>query len=559
VTSEQGDASDPRDPGLTLGRFLADVAARHAGRRAVHFEGRDWSYREIEREARAVARGLVGAGVVKGARVALQMGNRPEWIVAAYAVGMLGGVLVPVNTFASRAELDYVLRHADASVLLMQPALLRHRFLEDLLAAHPAVARGRPGALRVPALPQLRAVFCLREVAARGGVAPWRDLLALGSDVPEELVDALCAQVEPSDDALVIYTSGTTAHPKGVLHAQRAAVLQARRFAGILRFGPEERVFTTYPFFWTAGIAMSIGATLAAGGCLLLQEAFEPGAALELIERERATALHAWPHQSKALAEHPDAARRDLRSVRKVDFATPIAKLAGIAKDEYGTGASYGLSETFTIASMLPADAPLELRRTTHGRALPGTQIRIVDPATGGPLPAGQPGEIAVRGATLMRGYHKVLPELVFDADGWLRTQDGGSLDAEGFLHWTGRLSNLIKTGGANVSPVEIEAALARHPDLRVAIPVGVEHPTLGEAIVLCAVPAPGRSLDEAAIRTFLRERLAAYKVPKRVLAFRADELAYTGNQKVQVEPLRRLAAERLAAEGAEIDGHRYG
>ncbi len=549
---------DTRDPRLTLGRFLADAAKRHAGRRALHFQGRDVGYLELEREARALARGLVGAGVVKGARVAVLLANRPEWIAASFAVGMIGGVAVPVNTFASREELVYVLRHGDASVLLMQPSLLRHAFLDDLLADHPEIARGSPGALRVPALPQLRAVYCLGIDGRRGGVLPWSELLERGAGVGEDLVDALCAQVEPSDDALVIYTSGTTAHPKGVLHAHRAAVLQAWRFAELLRFGPQERVFTTYPFFWTAGIAMSIGATLAAGGCLLLQETFEPGAALELIERERATAVHAWPHQSKAMAEHPDAARRDLSSLRKVDFASPLAKLAGIEKDEYGTGASYGLSETFTIASMLPTDSPTELRKATHGRALPGMAIRIVDAETGAPVPAGAPGEIAVRGATLMRGYAKVMPELVFDADGWFRTQDGGSLDAEGFLHWTGRLSNLIKTGGANVSPVEIEAALARHPDLQVAVAVGVGHPTLGEVIVLCAVPAPGRSLDEAEIRRFLRERLAAYKVPKRVLVFRADELAYTGNQKVQVDPLRELAVQRLAAEGAEIDGYRF-
>jgi fatty-acyl-CoA synthase len=550
---------DPADPRLTLGRFLADVAARHADRRALHFEGRDQSYRELEREARALARGLVGAGVVKGARVAVLLANRPEWIAATYAVGMIGGVAVPVNTFASREELAYILRHGDASVLLMQPSLLRHAYLDDLLADHPEIARGSPGALRVPALPQLRAVFCLGIEAPRGGVLGWSELLARGAGVGDALLDALCAQVEPSDDALLIYTSGTTAHPKGVLHAHRAPALQAWRFAELLRFGPDERVFTTYPFFWTAGIAMSIGATLAAGGCLLLQERFEPGAALELLERERATAVHAWPHQTKAMAEHPDAMRRDLSSLRKVDFASPLAKLAGIEKDEYGTGASYGLSETFTIASMLPTDTPRELRRATHGRALPGTEIRIVDPETGAALPAGVPGEIAVRGATLMRGYAKAPPELAFDADGWFRTQDGGSLDAEGYLHWTGRLSNLIKTGGANVSPLEIERALVGHPDLRVAVAVGVPHPTLGEVVVLCGVPLEGRSPDEAGIRAFLRERLAAYKVPKRVLLFRAAELSYTGNQKVQVEPLRQLAAERLAAEGAEIDGHRFG
>ena len=544
---------------LTLGRFLADVAARHGERPALRFEGRTWSYRDLERESRALARGLVGAGVVKGARVALWMGNRPEWIASAFAVGMLGAVLVPVNTFAGREERDHVLRHGDAAWLLLQAELLRHRFADELAADHPGIASAQPGALRCPALPQLRGAFALGADAARGAIEPWAAMPRHGAGVAEELLDALVAEVEPSDDAMVVYTSGTTAHAKGVVHLQRTPVLQALRFAELLRYAPGERVFTTYPFFWTAGIAMAIGATLAAGGCLLLQESFEAGAALELIERERATCVHAWPHQHQALGEHPGAASRDLSSVRKVDFATPLARLAGLEADVYGTGGSYGLSETFTIASMLPADAPLALRRETHGRALPGMELRIVDPESGAALPAGQAGEIAVRGATAMRGYHKVARERVFDPDGWLRTHDGGSLDAEGFLHWTGRLSNLIKTGGANVSPVELERALAGHPDLEVAIPVGVPHPTLGEIVVLCAVPLEGRRVDEAGLRSFLRERLAAYKVPRRVLAFAAAELAFTGNRKVQLEPLRRLAQERLAAERAEVEGFRYG
>jgi acyl-CoA synthetase (AMP-forming)/AMP-acid ligase II len=160
---------------------------------------------------------------------------------------------------------------------------------------------------------------------------------------------------------------------------------------------------------------------------------------------------------------------------------------------------------------------------------------------------------------TLMRGYYKVTPESVFDADGYFRTQDGGSLDAEGHLHWTGRLSNLIKTGGANVSPVEIEEALEKHPALKVAAVVGVPHPTLGEIVVLCAVPVSGARIDEAELRAWLRERLAAYKVPRRVLVFREGELSYTGNQKVQVAPLREAARKRLEEEGAEIEGYRYG
>jgi fatty-acyl-CoA synthase len=550
---------ESHDPNLTFGRFLKEVAARHRERTALVFEGRSTGYARLDSDARALARALIGAGVVKGARVAVLMANRPEWIVAAFAVGMVGGVLVPVNTFARRDELDYILRHSDASLLLMQPSLLRRGFLDELLAAHWEIAKGRAGRIRCPALPQLRRVACRGLDAARGAVEPWSDLLVMGEDVSNALLQAAVDEVEPSDDGVLIYTSGTTANPKGVLHTQRAAILQSWRFAELLCLEPEDRVYTTYPFFWTAGIAMSIGPVLASGATLLLQETFEPGAALDLVESERATSVHAWPHQQKAMAEHPSAAGRDLGSVRKIDFSSPLAPLAGVEKDEYGTGASYGLSETFTIASMLPADAPVALRRSTSGRPLPGMSLRIVDPATGAPLPAGDEGEIAVKGVTFMRGYYKVLAEDYLDEDGFFHTRDGGSLDGAGYLHWSGRLSNLIKTGGANVSPVEIEAALAGHADLRLAIPVGIDHPTLGEVIVLCAVPVEGATPDEGQIRAFLRNALAAYKVPKRVLFFRPEELRYTGNQKVQIEPLRAAVRKRLEDEGAEIDGYRYG
>ncbi|MCH8132467.1 MAG: acyl--CoA ligase [Myxococcales bacterium] len=546
------------DPRLTPGRFLADVAKQSGDRRALVFEGREISYRQLERESRLLARALIGAGVVKGARVGVYMANRPEWIFAYYAAAMLGAVLVPVNTFATREELRHILRHGDVSLLMLQPTLLKHPFLDDLLADYPDLARGTPQQLQCNELPQLRAVYCLGIDAPRGGVETWGQLLAHGAGVSDALLDACCAGVEPVDDGLIIYTSGTTSLPKGVLHSQRAGVIQGWHFRDLMRFDPDDRLYTTYPFFWTAGIAMSLNATLAAGACLLLQEAFEPGAALDLIESERATAIHAWPHQQKALGEHESAAGRNLSSVRKIDFSSPIAKLAGIEKDQYSMGASYGLSETFTLSSAIPADSPLDLRRSTHGKPLPGMILRIVDPETGERLPAGEEGEIAVKGPSLMRGYYKIAPENVFDEAGFFRTQDGGSIDADGYLHWSGRLSNLIKTGGANVSPVEIEHALEKHPDIKLGIPVGIEHPTLGEIVILCTVPVEGASLDEDEIRSFLRTRLAVYKIPKRVLVFRADELSYTGNQKVQVAPLKEAALERLQSENAEIDGHTY-
>ena len=548
---------DPSDPRLTFARFLADAAEQHADRVAVVSPDQRLTYREVHARVRELARALIGAGVVKGAHVAIWIANSPEWIVAAYAVESVGGVVVPVNTFASAPERDHILRHSDASLLLLQPALGKHGFLDGLLADHPALASGTP-ALRVLELPQLRRVFCLGIDAARGAVEPWSNLLAQSRDVSDALLDAVSAEVEPTDDGFIIYTSGTTAKPKGVVHTQRAAVLQAHRFADFCRYTPDDRVYTTYPFFWTAGIAMSIGGAFAAGARLLVQPTFEPGAALEMIERERATSLHAWPHQQSALAEHPSAADRDLSSLVKLDSHSPVAKLAGVDKDVYGVGASYGLTETFTICSGIPADSPAEMRKACNGVPWPGMSLRIVDPESGVPLPTGAEGEIAVKGVSLMRGYHKIPPEQVFDADGYFHTQDGGSLDAEGALHWTGRLSNLIKTGGANVSPIEIQELLESYSGLRLGVPVGIEHPTLGEVVVLCAVAIEGAAPDEEAVRAWLRERLAAYKVPRRVLYFRADELAYTGNQKVQVDPLRAAALRRLREERAEIQGYRY-
>ena len=558
--SASSDLDLGRDPARwTLGHFLSDVAAAYAERTAIVFEGRSISYRELERQARELSRALVGAGAVKGTRVAVFMANRPEWAVAAFAVARVGGVLVPVNTFATSDERDYILRHSDASLLLLQRTLLDRDLLAELLDTHPEFVDGACGRLRSTALPQLRRIACLGLEAEHGGVESWSGLLAHASDVSDQLVDAACAEVRPADDGVIIYTSGTSDRPKGVLHAQRAAVIQSYRFADYLGLSSEDRVWTAQPFFWTAGMAMSLGATLAAGARLLVQQTFEPAAALDLIESERATTIHAWPHQEQALAAHETIAARDLSSVRKIEFSSPLAAPAGLKEDSWGVYASYGTSETFTIASALPADAPAEIRHRTHGRPLPGMQVRIVDPESGEPVAEDSAGEISFKGATLMRGYYKVEPELYLDEAGFFRSQDGGRIDREGYLHWSGRLSDLIKTGGANVSPLEIEAALGELPGIRAGLAVGVAHPSLGEAVILCVLPSAGATPDEDAIRAHLREKLAAYKVPRRVLFFEEGEIAFTGNQKIQTAPLRQAVLQRLRAERALIAGFEYG
>ncbi len=534
---------------LTLGQFLRRISGHHADRACIRFEDRVWTYRDLEWEARQRAKALLAAGVGKGQHVALLFGNRPEWVFNMLGAGMIGAVIVPVNTFANREERNHILRHSDAEVLLLQSQLLKHQYLDELVEEYPEIRKAPAGRIRTNALPMLRRVQCMDEPS---------EFLQLGHEVSDEFLESVMLEVKPTDPALLIYTSGTTAMPKGVMHRQRTPVIQSWRFAEQMRLAPDDVVWTAQPFFWTAGIAMSLGATFAAGACLVLQEVFEAGAALDLIESEAVTTLHAWPHQEKQLGEHPTAATRDLSALQKVKFSNPLAKFAGLTEDLWDPEGSYGCSESFTIASSIPADAALELRKKTHGRPLPGVELRIMDAESGEILSPGQTGEIVIRGVTLMSGYYKVPPEETFDANGYFHTQDGGWLDAEGYLHWTGRLSSLIKTGGANVSPVEIDGHIEMHPDVRLGRSVGVPHPTLGEAVVLCVVRVEGSSIQEAELREFLRSKLAAYKVPKAVLFFEPGELELTGTEKVQLGPLRAAAEKRLATDAVTIDGHGY-
>jgi fatty-acyl-CoA synthase len=546
----------PDSSRLTWAKFLEDVVARHGDRCVMRFEGRDISSRDLQADTRRLARALAASGVVKGMRVAVHMANRPEFVVASFAVAMLGAILVPVNTFATADEREYILRHSDSALLLFQRTLLKHDFLAELLDMLPELNTGDAGPLHATRIPYLRQVVALGLEQAHGKVQSWDSFLAQGDTFPDAMLDAMSAEVCPTDDSLIIYTSGTTARPKGVLHLQRAAVIQSWRFADDLRLATADRVWTAFPFFWSAGICMSLGATLAAGATLILQETFAPGAALQLLVDENANVTQCWPHQAKAMAEHPTYAQLDLSHVDKEncrmqpDIAPEL--------DLWGTQGSFGMTETFTLASNLPADSPANLRNDTSGKPLPGMRLRILDKKTGEPLPVGEEGEIAVKGLTLMRGYYKVEPEATFDADGYYHSQDGGHFDEQGFLHWKGRLSNIIKTGGANVSPLEIEEALLSFPNMRIGIPFGAPHASLGEVIVLCAVAMEGHTLVEADILAFLKKRLAPYKLPRKILLFSESDLSFTGNQKIQSGKLIERALARLRDEAVVIDGVDY-
>jgi acyl-CoA synthetase (AMP-forming)/AMP-acid ligase II len=528
---------------LTLAAYISEISRRFADHEAVVFGDSRLTYRQLESHVRDFAKGLLTAGVTKGTKVGVLVANRPEFIIAAFATSMAGGIIVPISTLATAEERHHILRHSDTALLVAQDRLRSHRYLDDLATCYPGLFDCQPGHIVEPAFPFLRRIVAVGETV--GTAEPWDAFVKTGHDIPDSLLDAAAGEVTTSDDAIIIYTSGTTAEPKAVLHTHRSVSVQMWRWAVQLELGVHDRVWTAFPFFWTAGFSMMLGGTLSSGSTLVLQEVFDAGETLKLIERERITTIHALEHTDTQLASHPDARSRDLTSLTHVRQTSALRNIIGSASS-WDPRSGYGSSETFTISTALPATAPPEIRSASHGLPLPGMQIRIVDPEGGQPVPAGQTGEIVVKGVTLMRGYYKVPPEEALDGEGWFHTKDAGYLDENGYLHWSGRISGLIKTAGANVSPIEVENRANELNMLGVCSVVGVPHPTLAEAVVLAGVPVAGVDFDRSRLVAHLEEHLASYKVPKRLLLFEDKDLDFTTNEKVRIDRVRRLAVDRL-------------
>ena len=524
---------------LTLGGFLAEVADRFGPNEAVVLddplrggETVRWTYGRLEAEARRIGRALAAAGVVPGDAIGVLMGNRPEAVAAIFGAALVGAVAAPMSTFSPRPELAHLVDTCRAAVVLTQPRLLARRFGDDLAA----IAADRPHLRRVAVL----------------GEPSWESLLAAGDAVTDADLDARAAAITPDHPALVIFSSGTTSEPKGILHGHRSPALQFWLQARLFARHPGTRMFSALPLFWTAGLNTAVGSTLAAGGCWVAQETFEPGAALALMARERVTEPYTLPHQTVALAEHPDWTATDLSSLRCVYGKGAFARHPRVEGDPgWIMPVGWGMSETCAFVSAHPSDTPRERARVGHGALLPGARLRVVDPDTGRPLGVDEEGELCVAGATRMLGYLGRPPEACFDGDGFFHTGDAGHVGTDGNVHWSGRRTEMIKTGGANVAPAEVEVALRACPPVKLSRVLGVPDPRLDQAVVACIVLRDGQAATADDVRAFLRERVAAYKVPKHVLFFEPDEMPMTGSDaKVRDDALLELVHARLATAG---------
>lgn len=515
----------------TAGDLLRELVERQGGREAIVSGERRLSYAEFAAEAQACARGLYRLGVRRSDRVAVLMGNRPEWLAAYFGAMTLGAGVVGLNTWATARELAYQLGHARASTLIAATHW-RNRDFAALL-----------GEIERP--PELKHVLGVGETMPPGW-RPFAALAAFGEAVSDAELAMAEAEVGPDDLACLLYTSGSTARPKGVPLLQGHLIENSWHIGERQRQTADDRLWLAVSLFWSFACANALFATLTHGGTVVLQHDFEPGEALRLIEAERCTVFYGTPNMALALAQHPDRARRDLSCLRcGATIGTPEQLRLVVDLGVTRISNVYGLTEAYGNSAVCDADDPLEARLATCGRPLPGVTVKIVDPETRQPVAPGAVGEICLKGR-VTPGYLDD-PERTaeaFDADGFLLTGDLGFLDEGGRLRFRGRLKEMVKTGGINVAPAEIEEVLSAHPAVELAFVTGVPDATLDEALAAAVVLRPGATATAEELTTHCRAALAAYKRPRRWRFVEAAALPLTTTGKLQRNRLPDLFAE---------------
>ena len=482
---------------------------------------------------------LHAAGVRRGDHVGLCLGNGIAWVSLFLAAGSLGAVTVPVNTRFRGEEMRYALRQSRVSLLFVADRFLR----VDFIAMLRGICPGLDAALPDPALPDLRQVVVLGDDVPRGATAFDRFLAADAPPVP--------AGCTPDDVLLIQYTSGTTSFPKGVMLPHRNMLANAFFSGGRMGLRTGDRYHSARPFFHVSGSTLSVLSALQHAATLVTMDRFEPEEALRLLEQERCTHVSGNDTMALMLLNHPGRPNRRLH-LRGAWIAASPAVLRRVA-DELGARecvAGYGLSEASPNVAQSCWWEPEDVRLAARMRPQPGLEIRVVEPG-GAECPPGHRGEILVRGWSIMRGYFDkpIDTAAALGPDGWLRTGDLGRLGEDGRLEFLGRAKDLVRVGGENVAPAEVEDTLHRHPAIRQAAVVGVPDPRLVEVVAAFVVPNDGAEPDPAEVIAWCRERMAGFKVPRHVFVVPGFEaIGMTASSKIQKQKLAEYARTLLAS-----------
>jgi fatty-acyl-CoA synthase len=530
----------------TLPALLDEMAAARPHAEAVVFRDQRLTYGALRARVDELARALLAIGVRRGDPVAVLLPNRPEWIVTALAIGKIGGIATAISTYSTPRELAWALDHSEAAALVTVEAFRGRAYLAALHDLCPELSRSVPGRLESPRFPRLRSVICVDERRHDGVLHP-DDLSARAAETSSAALDAAQRAVAPGDVWCILYTSGSTATPKGVTLTHGGVIENGFNIGERQHLTAADRLWLAVPLFWSFGSANALPAILTHGGCVVLQDSFEPGEALGLLERERCSVYYGMANMARAILQHPDRARRTLAAMR-------TGLTIGLPEDLEMTMEAvrarelcnvYGSTETYGNCAVTDAHDELTLRLHTQGLPLPGMEIRVVHPETRAVLRAGDVGELCVRGH-VTPGYHRA-PELTaaaFDREGFFLTGDLGLVGDDGRVRFRGRLKEMIKTGGINVAPLEVEEVLLQHPDVVQVHVVGVPDRDKGELVAAALELRAGAAADAATFVAFCRERLASYKVPARLVFRKAEEFPRTPTGKIHKPGLREEMAQ---------------
>lgn len=509
-----------RADSLTVGATLRHQARARGGHPLLLCDGDRLGYADADRRSAELARGLMALGAGKGTHVGLLYPNGPDFVVGMLAAARIGAVVVPFSTFVTARELRGQLVDSDVAILLSAASFRSHDYAQRLSEVLPEADFDSGDRLLCAQAPQLRRVaFAHEMVCAQGGTVD-PDRLRAMEDV-----------VYDSDLLAIVYTSGSTSAPKGVVHTHAALLGHQRNLNTIRGLTASDKLFCNSPFFWIGGFAFGLLATLVAGSTLICSNAVDAGATLDLLEAERPTMTNGFAAGIAHLADHPSYAGRDLSSMRRGNLYPIMAHDARPADPELRHN-MLGLTEAGSVVLIGEdeSDQP-ETRRGSFGKPAPGFETMVVDSDASGV------GELCIRGPYVMQGYYKRSREECFDADGWFHTGDLVRIDADGFVYFVGRLSAMVKTAGANVSAAEVEQAITRVTGAEAYV-VGIPDTQRGE-LVAAVVVQP--DFDESAVRERLKRELSSYKIPKRFLALPRTDLPLLSSGKVDTQRLRML------------------
>ena len=506
----------------SIPELIQFAAQAHAGRTAIEENGLCTDYRELPHLALGVTRSLMALGIRKGDRVAIWAPNGRDWIIAALGIHCAGAVMVPINTRMKGNEAADILHRSGTRLLFVQPDFLGIDYLA-LLAPHRPIG--------------------LEQLVKLGDANAWDTFLSLGAAISEEDAQARAASVGAQDLSDLLFTSGTTGKPKGVMSAHGQNIRAFSEYVKVIGLVAGDRYLVINPFFHAFGYKAGWLTCLLAGATILPHPVFDAEAVFQRIAAERINVLPGPPTLYLSMLAHPKLAETDLSSLRiaVTGAATIPPILIERMRRELGFAVvttAYGLTECGGLATICDPDAASDVIAGTSGRAIPGTEVSIRDPQNQA-LAAGSTGEICLRGFHVMQGYFedpKATAETI-DSEGWLHTGDIGELDVAGNLRITDRLKDMFIVGGFNCYPAEIEAGLIEHPAIAQVAVIGVPDERMGEVGCACVVLRHEQTLDEAGLIQWAREHMANYKVPRVVRFY--DALPVNASNKVAKNELR--------------------